>query len=108
MGFFTSRATKAPLIDNLRTLIREDEIVVLSEKTKKEIMSYVRSDNGTMSGNPNDDCVMSLAMAGEGLRNRVGDFRKKAKRPKATTETFDSMWAEMQRKNQQWDQEIVR
>ena len=109
MGFYTSRATKAPLIDNLKQLIREHDIVVLSEKTKKEIMSYVRSENGAMSGNPNDDCVMSLAMAGEGLRNRVGDLRVvNTNDLNDTGDTFNSLLKELKRNARQWDREIVR
>jgi len=110
MGFYTSRATKAPLIDNLKTLIRENDIVVSSPKTKTELMSYVRSDNGTMSGNPNDDCVMSLAMAGEGLRGKMGDLRTVTVNHDGSRsqDSFDSLLSELRREARRNDSEVVR
>lgn len=61
-GFKTTRGTKGPVIDGLAAWLRE-EAPLPDAETISELMSYVRADNGSTSGSPHDDRVMSLAFA---------------------------------------------
>ena len=62
LGFKTTRNTKPMIIDELNRTLRDNEIVINSERTKHELLRYTRDDKGFMSGQP-DDCVMALALA---------------------------------------------
>lgn len=66
-GFRTTRGTKAPLVDGLGAWLREtnDEAprALVDPDLKSELLTFVRKDNGSMSGSPHDDRVISAALA---------------------------------------------
>lgn len=94
LGFYTSSSTKPPLIDNLKTAIRESEITINSETTRVECINYVRSETGKMEGHPHDDCVMSLALGVEGVVGKVDDFRMAAVGDQRSRWTFSALATE--------------
>lgn len=62
-GWNTNRSTKPLMIDELARAIREEEITLFCAATLGELRTYVRDEQGRMSGSPHDDRVMSLAIA---------------------------------------------
>ncbi|MBU97609.1 MAG: hypothetical protein CL429_00810 [Acidimicrobiaceae bacterium] len=65
IGFKTSIKTKPVLVDYLKELIREEEILIHSPKVIDELQTFVFLSNGkteAQSGS-HDDCVMALALA---------------------------------------------
>ena len=72
------------IIDYLRELIREDEILIKSPKILDELQTFVNLPNGKMAAQPgaHDDCVMALAIACFGCKMFPGvpDWEKSANR----------------------------
>jgi hypothetical protein len=56
------------MIDELSASLRDEQIVVLCQLTIGELRTYVRKENGRMSGSPHDDRVISLALANQMLK----------------------------------------
>lgn len=65
IGFKTSVKSKPVLVDYLRELIRERELVVRTPKLIDELQTFVFLPNGKTAAQPgsHDDCVMALALA---------------------------------------------
>ena len=68
MGWRTTTASKPLAIDELAGAIRDEDILILDERTIAELKTYVRDTNGKMHGSPHDDRVMSLAIAHQMLK----------------------------------------
>ena len=84
LGFHTTVKSKPLIIDYLRELIREDEILIKSPKILDELQTFVNLPNGKMAAQPgaHDDCVMALAIACFGCKMFPGvpDWEKSANR----------------------------
>ena len=65
IGFKTSVKSKPVLVDYLRELIRERELIVRTPKVLDELQTFVFLPNGKTAAQPgsHDDCVMALALA---------------------------------------------
>ena len=70
LGFHTTVKSKPLILDYLRELIREDEIILHSTKLIDELQTFVNLSSGKMQAQSgsHDDCVMSLAIAAFGCR----------------------------------------
>jgi len=68
LGWRTTSSTKPLMIDELSAALRDEQIVVLCQLTIGELRTYVRKENGRMSGSPHDDRVISLALANQMLK----------------------------------------
>jgi len=63
LGWWTDKKTKPLMIDNLAGLIRDREIGCKSDRMIKEMMKYVKGDNGdTNASTGNDDTVTGSAI----------------------------------------------
>jgi len=84
LGFHTTVKSKPLIIDYLRELIREDEILIKSPKILDELQTFVNLPNGKMAAQPgaHDDCVMALAIACFGCKMFPGvpDYNKQVNR----------------------------
>jgi hypothetical protein len=65
IGFQTNVSSKPLIIDKLRGDVRNRDIEINDATTLQEMLAYVVTDSGKMTGegNSNDDCVMALAIA---------------------------------------------
>jgi len=68
LGWRTSATSKPLMIDELAAAIREESLEILCSMTIGELRTYVRKDNGRMTGSPHDDRVISLAIANQMLK----------------------------------------
>ena len=68
LGWRTSSTSKPLMIDELSANLREGELIVTCEFTIGELRTFVRKQNGKMSGSPHDDRVISLAIANQMLK----------------------------------------
>lgn len=68
LGFLTHAKSKPIIIDGLAQAVRAREVAILEEETVQEMRTYVRDENGKMSGSPFDDRVISFALAAYGLQ----------------------------------------
>ena len=68
LGWRTSSTSKPLMIDELGAALRDGELAVLCEFTVGELRTFVRKQNGKMSGSPHDDRVISLAIANQMLK----------------------------------------
>ena len=64
-GYKTTRNTKPLIIEELHKGLR-DGMIIHSERTKQELLNYVRDEHGRTGGSPYDDAVMALALANYG------------------------------------------
>jgi hypothetical protein len=89
-GWWTSKESKAVMVDDLARVIRVGELEVLCEDTIRELKTFARDDKGRMGGQPFDDRVMSL-----GIANQMTQFAflPEYQPPKDTSWTLD-WWAE--------------
>jgi hypothetical protein len=69
LGWRTTASSKPLAIDELAKSLRDDEIILMCEKTIAELRTFVREENGRMHGSPHDDRVMSLAIANQMLKH---------------------------------------
>ena len=65
MGWGTTSKTKPLMIDHLRELIREDELIIHSKELIDELQTFVHFPDGKMGAQygSHDDCVIALAIA---------------------------------------------
>jgi len=56
------------MIDELAAAIRNEELDIVCDQTIGELRTFVRKDNGRMTGSPHDDRVISLAIANQMLK----------------------------------------
>lgn len=56
------------MIDELAAAVRNEDIDICCEFTIGELRTFVRKENGKMSGSPHDDRVISLAIANQMLK----------------------------------------
>lgn len=68
LGWRTSATTKPLMIDELAAVLRSEELGVFCSRTIAELRTFVRKQNGKMSGSPHDDRVISLAIANQMLK----------------------------------------
>lgn len=70
MGWYTNKATKPLIIDELAAAIRKGTILFWDETLRQELLSFVRNPNGTL-GRPGvrDDSVISAAISEEMLNH---------------------------------------
>ncbi len=68
LGWRTSASSKPLMIDELAASIRNEDIDICCEFTIGELRTFVRKENGKMSGSPHDDRVISLAIANQMLK----------------------------------------
>lgn len=69
MGFWTSKATKPAIIDDMIAALRDETLIINDRGTKQELSTFVRSYSASGSGSPSmhgspyDDRVMSISIA---------------------------------------------
>lgn len=68
LGWRTSASSKPLMIDELAAAIRNEDIDICCEFTIGELRTFVRKENGKMTGSPHDDRVISLAIANQMLK----------------------------------------
>lgn len=68
LGWRTTSSSKPLMIDELAMAIRTEDIDICCEYTIGELRTFVRKENGKMSGSPHDDRVISLAIANQMLK----------------------------------------
>ena len=68
LGWRTTASSKPLMIDELAAAIRNEDIDLCCENTIGELRTYVRKENGRMSGSPHDDRVISLAISNQMLK----------------------------------------
>ena len=68
LGWRTSASSKPLMIDELAAAIRNEDIDICCEFTLGELRTFVRKENGKMTGSPHDDRVISLAIANQMLK----------------------------------------
>lgn len=68
LGWRTTATTKPLAIDELSAAMRTDTVQVYDRLTIAELRTFVRKENGKMSGSPHDDRVISLAIANQMLK----------------------------------------
>ena len=68
LGWRTTAASKPLMIDELSAAVRNDDLDLCCEYTIGELRTFVRKENGRMSGSPHDDRVISLAIANQMLK----------------------------------------
>lgn len=95
LGWKTSSITKPLVIDGLRKVTREGEILINSRETVDEMLYYVLHEDGTMGATEgkHDDRVIALAIAVEMARQsaiRSGIERDTGPKP-FTFDYFDQM-----------------
>ncbi|MEP6466897.1 MAG: terminase family protein [Parafilimonas sp.] len=104
LGWYTSKTSKPRIIDGLGTALRECSISLVDAPTVEELCQYVTKDDGSTSGSPHDDRVMSLAIAVEMMRWAFSPEQKtKAEGPEWGT--WDYIVREMNhkaKKNEPW------
>jgi hypothetical protein len=68
VGFLTTIRTRPQLVDVLREMLRNEDILLRSAKIVDELMTFVVLPNGKEAANygSHDDCVMALALAAWG------------------------------------------
>ena len=79
-GFKTTVATKGPIISNLQSMIKDEDIMIPSQMILDEIRNYiVVGDSQKMGAAPghHDDTVMALAIACEAYRTHSGMLSNK-------------------------------
>jgi len=69
VGFLTTMRSRPQLIDTLREMLRNEDLLIKSPKLVDELMTFVVLSNGKEAANygAHDDCVMALALASWGL-----------------------------------------
>jgi hypothetical protein len=69
VGFLTTMRSRPQLIDTLREMLRNEDLLIKSSKLVDELMTFVILSNGKEAANygAHDDCVMALALASWGL-----------------------------------------
>lgn len=84
IGWKTTATTKPLLIDGLRQIIREGELLVNSKESISEMLTYVKLDNGQLgaTGGHKDDRVIALALAVEMSKQTFLRSRAVASLPK--------------------------
>ena len=68
LGWRTTATSKPLMIDELAMALRNEDIDICCEYTLAELRTYVRKENGKMTGSPHDDRVISLAIANQMLK----------------------------------------
>jgi hypothetical protein len=68
LGWRTTASSKPLMIDELSAAIRQEELDICCEFTIGELRTFVRKENGKMSGSPHDDRVISLAISNQMLK----------------------------------------
>lgn len=68
LGWRTTATSKPLAIDELSASLRDEDVVLHCYRTIGELRTYVRKDNGRMTGSPHDDRVMSLAITVQMLK----------------------------------------
>lgn len=65
IGWKTTNVNKKPLLSALDMAIRGKELVIKSQKTKRQLLAFVVKPDGKLEGGTGskDDCVLSLAIA---------------------------------------------
>jgi len=92
VGFLTTIRSRPQLVDVLRELLRNEDLLVRSPKILDELMTFVVLPNGKEAANSgsHDDCVMSLALAAWGCLKSPSIYRNTA---------FDAPKPEPQKRN---------
>ena len=68
LGWRTTASSKPLAIDELNAAIRDGGVSVLCAKTLAEMRTFVRKENGRMTGSPHDDRIISMAIATQMLK----------------------------------------
>lgn len=68
LGWRTTASSKPLMIDELSAAVRSEDLDICCEHTIGELRTFVRKENGKMSGSPHDDRVISLAIANQMLK----------------------------------------
>ena len=79
-GFKTTVGTKGPMIANLQSMIKDEDLMIPSQMILDELRNYiVVGDNGKMTAAPghHDDTVMALAIACEAYRTHSSSLTNK-------------------------------
>ena len=79
-GFKTTVATKGPIISNLQSMIKDEDIMIPSQMVLDELRNYILvGDSQKMGAAPghHDDTVMALAIACEAYRTHSGALTNK-------------------------------
>lgn len=78
VGWMTSVETRLPMLDNLKRNIREQRIAVPSKESIREMMTFVRGEDGKPAATEgtHDDRVISLAIACWLMDHEVSELPK--------------------------------
>ena len=68
LGWRTTASSKPLAIDELNAAIRDGGVTVLCAKTLAEMRTFVRKENGRMTGSPHDDRIISMAIGTQMLK----------------------------------------
>jgi hypothetical protein len=90
IGFKTNQQTKPPIIENLKSALRDGELISYDRLTNLELMNFVRDERGRMAaaGNAKDDRVMALALAWEQARI-LRDNQQHTRKSESFTQEYD-------------------
>lgn len=70
MGWYTSKATKPMMLDELHSGLRGEGALVLEDaETIGELVTFIRDERAHLHGSPFDDQVISLAIANQMLKH---------------------------------------
>lgn len=68
LGWRTTATTKPLAIDELSAAMRTNTVEIYDRLTIAELRTFVRKENGRMTGSPHDDRVISFAIANQMLK----------------------------------------
>lgn len=91
IGFKTTSSTKPRIIENLKSALRDGDLIVQDKYTILELSNFVRdSKTGRMAagGNSRDDRVMALALAWEQARILI-ENKNLTRQSETISQTFD-------------------
>ncbi len=97
LGWYTSKATKPLMIDELNATLRDGTLGLYDEPTIAELLRYARDADGSTGGRPHDDRVISLAIANQMLKHAFNVEAQNSHLPQPGT--WDYLFAKATAKN---------
>ena len=109
-GFQTNKYTRASVLGQLQSIVREQVEVITDKETLEEMLTFTLNEDKKLrpeaEAGSHDDCVMALAIA----HNARGQQRMtvKSMEPERTTEWTKSMWEDYRAASAAEKQELRR
>lgn len=109
-GFQTNKYTRASVLGQLQSIVREQVEVITDKETLEEMLTFTLNEDKKLrpeaEAGSHDDCVMALAIA----HNARGQQRMTVKsvEPERTTEWTKSMWEDYRAASAAEKQELRR